>query len=47
MSFLCNKHSFTCPDVNTYVFWDAFHPTERTNKIISDSVIPTLLAEFH
>ncbi|XP_002528958.2 GDSL esterase/lipase At2g42990 [Ricinus communis] len=47
MSYLCNEHSFTCPDANRYVFWDAFHPTEKTNQIISDQVIPTLLSHFH
>jgi hypothetical protein len=46
MSYLCNEHSITCPDANKYVFWDAFHPTERTNQIISQQLIPTLLAEF-
>uniref|UniRef100_A0A2P2QHZ6 GDSL esterase/lipase n=1 Tax=Rhizophora mucronata TaxID=61149 RepID=A0A2P2QHZ6_RHIMU len=47
MSYLCNMYSFSCPDANRYVFWDSFHPTERTNKIISDRIIPALLAEFH
>ncbi|WCJ37474.1 GDSL-like Lipase/Acylhydrolase superfamily protein [Euphorbia peplus] len=47
MSYLCNEHSITCPDANKYVFWDAFHPTERTNQIISQHLIPILLSEFH
>ncbi|GLT30181.1 hypothetical protein SLA2020_049980 [Shorea laevis] len=47
MSYLCSKSDpFTCPDANKYVFWDAFHPTEKTNKIISDHLIPFLLATF-
>ncbi|GKV30792.1 hypothetical protein SLEP1_g39568 [Rubroshorea leprosula] len=47
MSYLCSKSNpFTCPDANKYVFWDAFHPTEKTNKIISDHLIPFLLATF-
>ncbi|KAK8289785.1 hypothetical protein V6Z12_D07G215600, partial [Gossypium hirsutum] len=45
MSYLCNQYNpFTCSDANKYVFWDAFHPTEKTNKIISDHLIPLLLA---
>ncbi|XP_050204591.1 GDSL esterase/lipase At2g42990-like [Mercurialis annua] len=47
MSYLCNEHSITCPDANKYVFWDAFHPTEKTNQILSDSIIPILLSHFH
>ncbi|GLT94097.1 hypothetical protein SLE2022_118560 [Rubroshorea leprosula] len=47
MSYLCSKSNpFTCPDADKYVFWDAFHPTEKTNKIISDHLIPFLLATF-
>ncbi|KAK4845489.1 hypothetical protein QYF36_005753 [Acer negundo] len=47
MSYLCNERNpFTCPDATKYVFWDAFHPTEKTNKIISDLIIPQLLATF-
>ncbi|KAL9457420.1 hypothetical protein AB3S75_006465 [Citrus x aurantiifolia] len=47
MSYLCSQRSpFTCEDASKYVFWDAFHPTEKTNKIISDYVTPLLLANF-
>ncbi|KAK8505937.1 hypothetical protein V6N13_002593 [Hibiscus sabdariffa] len=47
MSYLCSQYNpFTCSDANKYVFWDAFHPTEKTNKIISDHLIPPLLAMF-
>ena len=46
MSYLCNEHSITCRDANKYVFWDSFHPTEKTNQIISQKLIPILLAEF-
>ncbi|XP_017974736.1 PREDICTED: GDSL esterase/lipase At2g04570 [Theobroma cacao] len=47
MSYLCSQYNpFTCSDANKYVFWDAFHPTEKTNKIISDHLIPGLLAKF-
>ncbi|KAF3443365.1 hypothetical protein FNV43_RR13047 [Rhamnella rubrinervis] len=48
MSYLCSKiNPLTCTDANKYVFWDAFHPTERTNKIIVDNIIGLLLKEFN
>uniref|UniRef100_A0A803QLH7 PGG domain-containing protein n=1 Tax=Cannabis sativa TaxID=3483 RepID=A0A803QLH7_CANSA len=47
MSFLCNKHNpFTCPDANKYVFWDAFHPSQKTAQIISHTLLKTSLAKF-
>ncbi|KAE8693400.1 GDSL esterase/lipase [Hibiscus syriacus] len=31
ISYLCgHMNPFTCSDANKYVFWDAFHPTEKT-----------------
>ncbi|GMI85244.1 hypothetical protein like AT4G26790 [Hibiscus trionum] len=47
MSYLCdNMNPFTCSDANKFVFWDAFHPTEKTNAIMADYVVKTTLAEF-
>lgn len=47
MSYLCNKMNLmTCKDASKYMFWDAFHPTEKTNRIISNYLIPKLLAAF-
>ncbi|XVF81689.1 hypothetical protein PTKIN_Ptkin15bG0175600 [Pterospermum kingtungense] len=41
--FLCNRHNpFTCPDANKYVFWDSIHPSQKTNQIISDLLLPAL-----
>ncbi|CAA2971925.1 GDSL esterase lipase At4g28780-like [Olea europaea subsp. europaea] len=31
---VCNPTSNLCPDREVYAFWDAFHPTEKANKII-------------
>ncbi|KAG2654930.1 hypothetical protein PVAP13_1NG559000 [Panicum virgatum] len=31
---LCTMVSNLCADRDTYVFWDAFHPTERANRLI-------------
>ncbi|KAG8364553.1 hypothetical protein BUALT_Bualt18G0009100 [Buddleja alternifolia] len=47
MGSACDELSpFTCKDANKYVFWDAFHPSERTNKIIADYVVKTSLHKF-
>ncbi|KAL1307891.1 hypothetical protein HN51_049785 [Arachis hypogaea] len=47
MSYLCSdKNPLTCTDASKYVFWDAFHPTEKTNQIVSNYLIPKLLAYF-
>ncbi|KZV44821.1 GDSL esterase/lipase-like [Dorcoceras hygrometricum] len=47
MGYACNERNpFTCRDANKYVFWDAFHPTERANQIISDHVVKTALYKF-
>nr|CAD1830841.1 unnamed protein product [Ananas comosus var. bracteatus] len=31
---LCTELSNVCPDRNIFAFWDAYHPTERANRII-------------
>ena len=47
MGFACDQmNPFTCPDANKYVFWDSFHPTEKTNKIICDHLLKTVLKRF-
>ncbi|PON91889.1 Lipase [Trema orientale] len=47
MGYLCDKLSpFTCSDANKYVFWDSFHPTEKTNGIIADHAVKGPLAQF-
>ncbi|CAL0317602.1 unnamed protein product [Lupinus luteus] len=47
MSYLCSdKNPFTCSDPNKYMFWDSFHPTEKTYRIVSNYLIPKLLATF-
>ncbi|KAF9589494.1 hypothetical protein IFM89_024765 [Coptis chinensis] len=47
MSYLCNQlNPLTCKDASKYVFWDSFHPTEKTNFIIADYVMKTSLAQF-
>lgn len=47
MSYLCEKiNPFTCSDAYKYVFWDSFHPTEKTNFIMADYVIKNSLYQF-
>ncbi|CAK9184071.1 unnamed protein product [Ilex paraguariensis] len=47
MGYTCNQYNpLTCTDANKFVFWDAFHPTEKTNKIISDHMVKTALFKF-
>ncbi|KAK8491269.1 hypothetical protein V6N11_051281 [Hibiscus sabdariffa] len=44
---LCNRHTpLTCPDADKFVFWDSIHPSQRTNKIISDQLVPLLKQLF-
>ncbi|ESW13669.1 hypothetical protein PHAVU_008G215600 [Phaseolus vulgaris] len=48
MSYMCNeKNPFTCKDAEKYVFWDAFHPTEKTNRIVSTNLVTKLKAAFN
>ncbi|KAF5741400.1 GDSL esterase/lipase [Tripterygium wilfordii] len=48
MGYACARTSmFTCTDANKYVFWDAFHPTEKTNHIIAAYMVKHVLAEFN
>ncbi|KAF8043139.1 hypothetical protein BT93_A1475 [Corymbia citriodora subsp. variegata] len=47
MGYSCRKDNpFTCQDANKYVFWDAFHPTEKTGRIVADYVMRTVLARY-
>ncbi|GLT38139.1 hypothetical protein SLA2020_124160 [Shorea laevis] len=48
MGYMCNRiNSFTCSDANKYMFWDAFHPTEKTNSIVADYLFKNYLAQFN
>ncbi|VYS64024.1 unnamed protein product [Arabidopsis thaliana] len=47
MSYLCDKmNPFTCSDASKYVFWDSFHPTEKTNAIVANHVLKYDLSRF-
>ncbi|KAF4349526.1 hypothetical protein F8388_012699 [Cannabis sativa] len=36
---LCTPVSNLCPNRDAYVFWDAFHPSERANRIIVQQIL--------
>lgn len=47
MGYLCDElNPFTCADANKFVFWDSFHPTEKTTKIIADYLMKHSLHQF-
>ncbi|KAF7827386.1 GDSL esterase/lipase [Senna tora] len=47
MSYLCSDvNPHTCRDANKYVFWDAFHPSEKTNRIVANYLIQKLASNF-
>lgn len=47
MGYACDQYNpLTCKDANKFVFWDAFHPTEKTNQIIVDHLMKTSLHKF-
>ncbi|KAJ7965053.1 GDSL esterase/lipase family [Quillaja saponaria] len=47
MGSLCDLYNrFTCTDANKYVFWDSFHPSQKTSQIISNHLVKNYLAKF-
>ncbi|KAG4969359.1 hypothetical protein JHK82_035043 [Glycine max] len=47
MGYACSRaSSFSCIDASRYVFWDSFHPTEKTNGIIAKYLVKNALAQF-
>ncbi|CAI0435570.1 unnamed protein product [Linum tenue] len=34
VAILCNKFTPPCPNVNAHVFWDSYHPTEKTYRVL-------------
>jgi phospholipase/lecithinase/hemolysin len=36
---ICTMVSSLCTDRDQYVFWDAFHPTERANRLIAQQYV--------
>ncbi|KAJ6723764.1 GDSL-LIKE LIPASE/ACYLHYDROLASE [Salix koriyanagi] len=47
MGYACAQNSLlTCSDADKYVFWDSFHPTQKTNQILADYVVKRVLYKF-
>ncbi|KAI9087122.1 hypothetical protein K1719_030886 [Acacia pycnantha] len=47
MGYACRRgEMFSCSDASKYVFWDSFHPSEKTNGIIAAHLLKTALAQF-
>ncbi|KAG5246165.1 hypothetical protein OIU78_021927 [Salix suchowensis] len=47
MGIMCTPdHPLTCTDADKYVFWDAFHLTDRANQIISSYLFKDLKSNF-
>ncbi|KAL8506818.1 hypothetical protein ACS0TY_017636 [Phlomoides rotata] len=47
MGYACDERNpMTCNDANRYIFWDAFHPSEHTNKLVAQHVVNTSLYKF-
>lgn len=47
MGYACSaRNPFTCSDAKKYIFWDAFHPTEKTSSIIARYLMKTVFAQF-
>ncbi|KAK4794911.1 hypothetical protein SAY86_012905 [Trapa natans] len=47
IGYLCNKNSpLTCPDASKFVFWDAFHLTEKTNGMVAHHIVKNYLSGF-
>jgi phospholipase/lecithinase/hemolysin len=40
MGFMCNeKAPLTCDDADKFLFWDAFHPTQKVNRIMANHTL--------
>lgn len=47
MGYACSRAGiFSCMDASRYVFWDSFHPTEKTNGIVANYLMKNTLAQF-
>lgn len=47
MGYACSRtNMLTCTNADKYVFWDAFHPTQKTNRVVADKLMKTVLAKL-
>ncbi|WVZ77564.1 hypothetical protein U9M48_025418 [Paspalum notatum var. saurae] len=46
MGFMCNDDSpLTCDAADKYLFWDAFHPTEKVNRLMANQTLQVCYQE--
>ncbi|KAF1873844.1 hypothetical protein Lal_00029550 [Lupinus albus] len=47
VGILCNRYSIdTCSNSSNYLFWDSYHPTEKTYNVLSSLVIDNKIKDF-
>ncbi|KAH1214693.1 GDSL esterase/lipase EXL3 [Glycine max] len=46
VAILCNSFDSSCPNVQDYVFWDSFHPTESVYKRLINPILQKYLYQF-
>ncbi|KAK8596614.1 hypothetical protein V6N13_001230 [Hibiscus sabdariffa] len=47
VSVLCNQFSpLTCTNVDKYIFWDSYHPTEKAYRVLVTRVLQKVINEF-
>jgi phospholipase/lecithinase/hemolysin len=45
-SYICNRRNpLTCSDASKYIFWDAFHPTEKAYEIVAEDILKTSIRQ--
>ncbi|CAL4970912.1 unnamed protein product [Urochloa decumbens] len=46
MGFMCNEDApMTCDDAGKFLFWDAFHPTEKVNRLMANHTLEVCYQE--
>jgi phospholipase/lecithinase/hemolysin len=46
MGLMCNDDApLTCDDAGKYFFWDAFHPTEKVNRLMANHTLQVCYQE--
>ncbi|XP_044475061.1 GDSL esterase/lipase EXL3-like [Mangifera indica] len=45
-AFTCNSLTPPCPDASIYIFWDSFHPSETTYKILVSQIVQKYANSF-
>ncbi|CAL0313258.1 unnamed protein product [Lupinus luteus] len=47
VGILCNRYSIdTCSNSSNYLFWDSYHPTEKTYNVLSSLVLDNKINDF-